>query len=322
MRKFGQIFAIGVGAIVVAACSSGAPSSVGAADPATPARTSVDGTFARFTVSPRGDVDGVVLQDGMVARFAPHTFVGGSSPLKAGDQLHVEGELRTDPTGRALDRATIRKGDAVIASDTLAAPPVAPRAELGEPPVTHAGVIARVLINPHGDADGLLLDDGAVVRFPPTPSTNLATGTRVEVTGRGTASFIEAETVKLGTGQTLPLGPNAAPPPPAPPPGSPPPPLPSLTESSTIAKILPNGEGQPDVLLLSSGALVRIPPPLRDAAADALKVGVAVRVDGEGGVYGGQKSIHARKLVIGGREFVEPEPAPGFAPPLPPRVAP
>lgn len=304
--------------LLCSACSTATPP-----PPAASAtRTSVDGTFASFTTTPRGDVDGVVLQDGTIAHFPPHTFVGTNAKLAIGDKVQIEGDAVDNGSPRTLGRATVKKGDVLIAADDGRAPP-APRDGVLTPPpprpampaVTRDGTIARVLVNPHGDTDGLVLDDSSVVRFPPSVNAKLATGGKVHIVGTGTSQFVEADSIALGSGETLALGPASAPPPPPTPT-----PLATVTDSGTIAQLLQNPEGAPDIIVLSTGTLVRIPPPMRDAGTDALKVGAPVQVEGEGGTYAGTKSIHARRLVVAGRELVDRGPV--AAPPPPPAVAP
>src|ERR1700754_3959913 len=66
-----------------------------------------------------------------------------------------------------------------------------PRAESA--PVVHEGVVATVLVNPHGDVDGLVLGDGFIVRMPPTArSAQLAAGAKVHAEGDGTSKMLHA----------------------------------------------------------------------------------------------------------------------------------
>lgn len=299
---------------MIAACStSTAP---------TPARTSVDGTFARYTTSPRGDVDGVVLQDGTVAHFPPHSFVGANISLSPGDKLHVEGDLMAGGSERRLGRVLVKKGDTVIALDEgpsappggkLAPPP--PRSDL--PEVTRDGTVARVLINPHGETDGLLLQDGTVLRFHPTSSINVAVGQTIHVTGRGREKLVEADAILPSSGTVLRLAPGA-------PPAIPPAPLTTVSEANVVEQVLTNAEKEPDLLILKNGTLVRLPPSLREGASDLFKPGASIQIEGEGGTYDGTKSVHARRIVIAGRELVDRGPlgGPPPAPPAPPPPAP
>jgi hypothetical protein len=56
--------------------------------------TIADGRFARYLEAPDGSVDGIVLEDGTVARFAPRTKeVFDSTTFRRGDPIRVSGDL-------------------------------------------------------------------------------------------------------------------------------------------------------------------------------------------------------------------------------------
>jgi hypothetical protein len=76
-----------------------------------PARTSVDGKFSHYLESPSGDIDGIVLEDGTVGRFAPFKHGAQATPLRPGDAVHVEGNAVSGLTKGYLVRALVtRKG--------------------------------------------------------------------------------------------------------------------------------------------------------------------------------------------------------------------
>ena len=72
-------------------------------------RTSVVGNFAHYLESPNGDIDGIVLEDGTVARFPPlmHTTLAG--PFRPGDSLRVEGDAVSGLTGPYLVHALVTR---------------------------------------------------------------------------------------------------------------------------------------------------------------------------------------------------------------------
>jgi hypothetical protein len=56
--------------------------------------TIADGRFARYLEAPDGRVDGIVLEDGTVARFAPRTKeVFDTTTFRRGDAIRVRGDL-------------------------------------------------------------------------------------------------------------------------------------------------------------------------------------------------------------------------------------
>jgi hypothetical protein len=72
-------------------------------------RTSVVGNFAHYLESPAGDIDGIVLEDGTVARFPAlmHTTLAG--PFRPGDSLRVEGDTVSGLTGPYLVHALVTR---------------------------------------------------------------------------------------------------------------------------------------------------------------------------------------------------------------------
>ena len=400
-------------------CSSSNPSSAGAPTQVS-SRTTTEGKFAQYLLSPRGDIDGAVLEDGTVARFPPHAIAPDATSLRRGDAIRVEGEATKGPGGTVFANASVTKGDVIIARADAPPPPPPgppgpggprgpgpgrpgpggrpgppdadlaamsatgtirgfstdprgnvdgillsdgttaragrkarletlglkpgdtvtvtgrggaypqgkslrietiklpsgevrtverPRAELL--PTAHEGVVSTVLVNPHGDVDGLLLTDGSLIRMPPTPrSPQLVAGAKVRGEGDGTSTRVEARTLTIG-GSSAPIGVGAGAPP------APPAALPSIEDTSTVAKVVTTPEDDVDTLVLADGAIIRLPPALRDDAAGAIAVGTKLTASGEGGTYGDVKAIHATRIVLAsGQSFAEP------APPAPPGVAP
>ncbi|MES1175551.1 MAG: hypothetical protein ABUL62_14610 [Myxococcales bacterium] len=115
------------GFVACAGCSSAVAQPEAATAQEAP-RASVDGVFERYLVSPRGDVDGILLKDGTTARFAPHLYVASSeAKLNVGDQVHVDGDVLVVATGRVIEHSAVKKGTIAVAlSEQSATPPVAP----------------------------------------------------------------------------------------------------------------------------------------------------------------------------------------------------
>lgn len=379
--------------------------------PQAPARMSVDGKFAHYLVSPKGDIDGLVLEDATVARFPPHAIASDTTMLRPGDAVRVEGDAVNGPTGRALVRASVSKGNVVIVRADIPPPPppggpgagarphrggkhgpkdgkgphedsllsmtvtgkiqgfstdphgivdgilfvdgtsaragkkarietlglkagdtitvtgkggnypqgssleietvklpsgevrTVERLRVDLTPVSHEGEVARVLLNPHGDVDGLLLKDSTFIRIRPTVSNpQLVAGSRVRAEGDGTASFVRADKLTLtATGAVLD--------PATPPPGRPAPrALKTIEDSSSVLQLVNNPEGEIEILVLQDGALVTLPPKLREEAEDAIKVGTKLTVSGEGGTYGAVKALRADRVQLAsGQVFYEPK---------------
>lgn len=93
---------------------------------------------------------------------------------------------------RLLNRPSMKKYilSALIASSSIVAaqpaPPAPPPELASAPQASRAGAIFTVLATPRGDVDGVVLEDGTVIRFPPhavvTPAA-LAKRASVKATG-------------------------------------------------------------------------------------------------------------------------------------------
>lgn len=367
------------------------------------AHFTIDGKFARYLVSPSGEIDGLVLEDGTVTRFPPHALTPEKAPLRFGDAIRLEGETTTSPAaGPVLVHASVTKGAAVIVRSDLLTPVVAreprrpgraganglhtrslrPMTVTGEIegfsidshgkldrilfadgsnaragktvrlealalkagdtitvtgkggnypqgsslhiatvklptgevltfdplrarllPVSHEGKVVCILLDPRGDLDGFVLEDGTLVRVRATvPHPQLTLGSRVRAEGEGTASFIRAEKVTLtSTGTVLDLStpPRAVRVPRV---------LTMLDGSSTILRVVKDRAGKLDTLVLEDGSIVKLPPTLRDQAGDALTVGTKLTARGKGGTYGLVKAFRAERVQLAsGQVFAEPE---------------
>lgn len=266
----------------------------------------VTGKIQGFTTEPHGRVDGILFVDGTNARVGRKAHLEALG-LNAGDMVTVTGSGGSYPQGKSLHIETIKLPTGEVRTVESARTMLTP--------VSREGEVARVLINPHGDVDGLLLKDGTLIRVRPTaPNVQLTVGSKVRAQGDGTASFIQADRLTLaatGTVLDLSMSPLGRPAPGA---------LKMLEASSSVLQVVNNPDGEPDTLVLQDGSVVKLPPRLRDEAGESLKVGTKVAVRGEGGTYGTVKAFRASRVQIAsGQIFSEPDrPSP---PPPPPDVA-
>ncbi len=95
--------------------------------------TNVDGKFAHYIESPNGDIGGIVLEDGTVARFVPFSRTRRIARFDPGDFVRVHGDVVNGLTGQYL----------VHASATRIYVPTTRRADLPAPPVRRASAPDR-----------------------------------------------------------------------------------------------------------------------------------------------------------------------------------
>ena len=199
-----------------------------------------------------------------------------------------------------------------------------------------SGTVQRLLVNPGGDLDGLLLDDGTQVSFPPQSARDspLRTGERVAVTGWRTpvARLVRASGIANGDGKpvlaAVPPSGRRMPKPPAA--NGEAAPLFAMNTSGAVARLLHNDRGDVDGALLDNGTVVRFPPHAGTALGASLQTGRTVYARGWGSRTAAGNAIEANAIgttadtmqdVLAGPGKGRPRPADGprgRMPPTPP----
>jgi len=162
-------------------------------------------------------------------------------------------------------------------------PPPPPAVGAVAAPVQLSGMISRLLINPNGDVDGLLLQDGTQVPVPPPLSSTLLAalhvGDTVRVTGvrMGNLPLIAQAQVTGPSGAVI-VGVN--PPPPVPPGAAPA--LVPLIANGTVERPLYGPAGDVTGVLMRDGTVLRLPRPAADRMQAWLQPGAALSARGFG----------------------------------------
>ncbi len=195
------------------------------------------GKVAQYSLTPRGDVDGLILQDGTEVHFPPHLGTQLVFVAKPGDSVTIHGlKARNVAMVMAMQVTNDTTSKSVTDAGPAGGPP--PREErgpgaergrgpgspgpvaagqpgVGQPgmdrgpdargpdargpdrdgPVIKAqGVIKAQLHGPRGDLNGVLLQDGTIVRLPPPEAQSreaaLAVGKTIFVSGGGNESAL------------------------------------------------------------------------------------------------------------------------------------
>ncbi|HEX7813484.1 hypothetical protein [Dyella sp.] len=204
------------------------------------------------------------------------------------------------------------------APDVASTAPVPPP---GQPPAnamhnTRDGRIARFIVNPNGDVDGLLLADGTQVAMPPglgntvAAHAHLGQNIRIEGWRIGDLPLLQASLVSSAGAQWTDT-------PPAPPPA--PPALSPMEAHGQVAQPLYGPRGDINGAVLDDGTVLRIPPPAAaraiawaepHAPVSAKGFGVATR-------YGRAIQVTAIGTSPGNEQPVATPPQPGPLPPPP-----
>ena len=125
----------------------------------------VHGTVLRYLLTPRGEVDGLLLEDGTFIKFSPHLGRELAQVAKPNDEVIVIG---------ALEGPKLLRGHVVVNPKAEIAlremKPIPPeRASFAGPlqPLRAEGTIRYAKHNPRGEIDGAILEDGTILQFPP-----------------------------------------------------------------------------------------------------------------------------------------------------------
>ncbi len=198
----------------------------------------IHGKVAQYDLTPRGDVDGLILDDGMEAHFPPHLGSQVVAIVRPGDEVTIHGlKARALPLVQAMSVTDDASGKTVVDDG----PPAPGRRPPPPPPpapgmaMQTTGMVKMQLHGPRGELNGVLLTDGTMVHLPPAEaqrlSGELSPGERVVARGDGIDNtlgrVIAANAIGPSSDRMTQI--TAPPPPPPPGPGGPvaPPPPPA-----------------------------------------------------------------------------------------------
>jgi hypothetical protein len=148
----------------------------------------IKGKVAQYTLTPRGDVNGFILQDGTEVHLNPGLSSELVFAVHPGDAVTIHGlKARAIPMVAGVSVTNDATG-AVVAG-----PMGRPGMRRGSP-LEATGKIKATLHEPRGAVNGVLLEDGTVVRMPPPEAerlaSQLAVGQTIVVHGEGLKSSL------------------------------------------------------------------------------------------------------------------------------------
>jgi hypothetical protein len=119
-----------------------------------------------FTLTPPGDIDGLILTDGMEIKTPPHLSTALALTFRPGDAITVHGLKAAQlPLVQALSVTNDATGKSVIDFGPDHAGPPSPVSQSAERQAV-SGRIRMLLHGPLGGINGVLLEDGTVLRVP------------------------------------------------------------------------------------------------------------------------------------------------------------
>lgn len=192
------------------------------------------GRVKQYTLTPRGDIDGLILTDGTEVKLAPHLSAQLVYTIRPGDEISVRGiRARAIPLVDAASVTNVATGRSV----TDNGPPRGP--DRGGTQQTFSGRIVAALHGKRGEVNGAVLEDGTQLRLPPREAERFADwlqsgqmiSVRGEVLDTAFGRVVDVQAIGASPGQMTdldgprpPRGPKGGPdrfgpsPPPPPPP--------------------------------------------------------------------------------------------------------
>jgi hypothetical protein len=187
------------------------------------------GTVQRFTLTPRGELDGFLLADGTEVHLPPHLSDQLAAAVHPGDPVSVHGYrspaaplvIATAVTDTSTNQTVVDQGPPPPGFRPPSLPPGAPSP--GALQTSFNGRVQASLYGPAGDINGAVLYDGTIVRMPPRKAYQfaslLAPGQTVAVQGwalnTSYGRVVDAQAIgAAGAQMTAPWAVPIAPPPP------------------------------------------------------------------------------------------------------------
>jgi hypothetical protein len=154
--------------------------------------TSVRGTVSQYLLNPDGLVDGFLLSDNTIVRFAPHMSQQLVQAVKPQDSVSVDGFIEYQGTIHATTITNPASQQTVVDTPPLPQnPPPGPGQEVRQP-ISANGSIKVLTHAARGEIDGAILDNRTIVHFPPPVGTQYANlfqvGAPLAVVGYGTSN--------------------------------------------------------------------------------------------------------------------------------------
>jgi hypothetical protein len=128
------------------------------------------GTVKQYTLTPRGDVDGLILNDGTEVKLPPHLTGQIVFAIRPGDAVTIRGlKAFALPLVDAASVTNDTTGATVIDNG----PPGGPDRWAAQQTIN--GRIAAALHGKRGEVNGALLDSGITLRLPPLEAERVQT---------------------------------------------------------------------------------------------------------------------------------------------------
>ena len=130
-----------------------------------PFSAEVEGTVSQYLLNPRGEVDGLLLDDQTIIKFPPHLARELVEVAKPKERVRANGHLEADKLLKGHVIVNLESAKAI--REIKPTPPERAGSHGSLQPFSISGVIRVIKRNPHGEIDGVILADGTLLHFPP-----------------------------------------------------------------------------------------------------------------------------------------------------------
>jgi hypothetical protein len=155
-----------------------------------PFPTEVEGMVSQYLLNPRGEVDGLLLDDRTVIKFPPHLARELVEVIRPKERVRANGHLEADKLLKGHVIANPATGRAI--REIKPTPPDRAGALGPLQSLSVTGTIRVVRRNPHGEIDGVILEGGILLHLPPHADRQFAKlireGQQLAAVGFGTAN--------------------------------------------------------------------------------------------------------------------------------------
>lgn len=164
----------------------------------------VEGPVRQLLINPYGEVDGLMLDNRQIIKFPPHMSASLIENFSVGTPVKAVGFRENEATLRGSAVVNQQTGKIIVErppqpGEPAPVPPHLRTAQLQNLQVE--GKVQTVLSGPAGDTNGVILEDGSIVRFAPMALTQpVAVGKYLAASGVGTRNNygVAIEALRMG----------------------------------------------------------------------------------------------------------------------------
>lgn len=164
----------------------------------------VEGAVRQLLINPYGEIDGLMLNDRQIIKFPPHMSATLAQNFSVGTPVKAVGFRESETALRGSAIVNQQTGNIIVErppqpGQAAPLPPHLRTAQLQNLQVE--GKVQAVLSGPAGDTNGVVLEDGSIVRFAPMALNQpVAIGSYLAASGVGTRNSygVAIEALRMG----------------------------------------------------------------------------------------------------------------------------